>query len=284
MFDSLSTPADAAPVAPPAERATAGDRGFRADLAAEFRRLWRAPRDDLSILVVNGLMVVGCWFLLPAAARDWLFDRHGQLALAFLLQSWMLADTPSTNVLGNDVPGALAALPDHDRLRRLLRVKTTALALVVGVVSAIAAIVLGAAAHRFAAGMVTAVLLLVLPFGTAAVAQWLGILLPYRRHTARWRWSRRHSWWPNVRWILLVVAPYTAVPMISGVLIGAGALVPAGTRVRSHHVTGHSLLAGAAVACLTAMLVYLLATRAGAWMAVRRARSLQAYLSNPESG
>jgi len=71
--------------------------------------------------------------------------------------------------------------------------------------------------------------------------------------------------------------------MISGILIGVGALVPAGTRVRSHHVTGHSLLLGAAVACLTAALVYLLASRLGAWMAVRRSRALQGYLSNPES-
>ena len=284
MFDSLSTSADAAPVAPPLDSASTTDRGFGADLRVEFRRLARPPRDDLSILFFNALLVVGCWFLLPTGARDWLFDRHGQLALAFLLQSWMLADTPSTNVFGNDVPSALAALPDPDRLRRLLRVKTTALALLVGVISAVVAIVLGAEAHRVAAGMALAVLLLILPFGTAAVAQWLGILLPYQRHTARWRWSHRRPWWRSVRWILLVVTPYTAVPMISGVLLAAGALVPAGARVRAHHVTGPSLLAGAGVACLTAMLVYLLATRLGAWMAVRRARSLQAYLSNPENG
>lgn len=282
MFDSLST-ADALPVGQPAERATAGVRSFGADLREEFRRLARAPWDDVSILAFNALMVVGCWFLLPAAARDWLFDLHGQLALAFVLQSWMLADTPSTNILGNDVGSALAALPDHDRLRRLLRVKTTALSLLVGVVSAIVAVVLGAEAHRLAAATAAAALLLVLPFGTAAVAQWLGILLPYQRHSARWRWSHRRRWWRNARWILLVVTPYTVVPMISAVLIGAGALVPAGTRVRAHHVTRPSLLIGAAVICLVAALVYFLATRVGAWMAVRRARSLQAYLSNPES-
>lgn len=284
MFDSLSTSAGVRPVAPPADRPASDVRTFGADLRDEFRRLARAPRDDVSILAFNALMAVACWFLLPVAARDWLFDRHGQLALAFVLQSWMLADTPSTNVLGNDVPSALAALPDHGRLRRLLRVKTTALALLVGVISAIAALVLGAEAHRFAAGTAAAALLLVLPFGTAAVAQWLGILLPYQRHTVGWRWSHRRPWWRSVRWALLVVTPYTVVPTISGVVIGAGALVPAGARVRSHHVTRPSLLIGAVVICLVAALVYLLASRAGAWMAVRRARSLQAYLSNPESG
>lgn len=279
MFDALSSSAAAVPVATPQLRS------FGPDLRDEFRRLARPPRDDVSILSFNALLVAGCWFLLPTAARDWLFELHGPLAFAFVLQSWMLADTPATNVLGNDVASALSALPDEARLRRLLRVKATALAVLVGVISAVAAIVLGVAEHRFAAGVGMAALLLALPFGTAAVAQWLGILLPYHRRSLAWRWAHRRQWPRVLRWGALVITPYTVVPLISGALVAPAALAAAamGERDRSGHLTGPSLLIGALLGCLGAVLAYLLASRFGAWLAVRRARSLQSYLPDPES-
>ncbi len=282
MFDALSSPAlPAGPAEPPRPPAS-----FGAEVRAELRRMMRPPRDDLSILAGNVLLVCACWFFLPVAARDWLFELHGRLAFAVVLQTWMLADTPATNVLGNDVTGALGALPDPQRLRRLMRVKTTALACIVGTVGAVVCMILAARDGRWAAGVATAALMFALPFGTTAVSSWLGVLLPYHRRSLRWRWAHRRDWRRHLRWAALVVIPYTAVPMVYGALVGPAALAAADMhhRDRHHYLTGPSLLVGAVIACLFAVAVYVLASHAGAWMATRRSRSLRAYLADPDLG
>lgn len=286
MFDALSSP-DATPSADAASHGEpeAPDR-FRADLRGEFRRLATPPREDLSVLAFNAALVTGCWFLLPLAARDWLFELHGPMAFALVLQSWMLADTPTTNVLGNDVPAALRALPDPARLRRLFRVKAASLAVIVGVVSGLTSVALGVLEGRYAAGVARGIFLVALSFGTAAVSQWLGILLPYHRHTLRWRWDHRRPWRASVRWMTLVVVPYAVVPVVSAVLALPVTLVEiaAGDRGQHVHLTGASRLFGALIACLIALLAYPVGSRIGAWLAARRARSLQAYLSDGERG
>lgn len=284
MFDALSSSAAPAQGAAPPQPVRAP--GFAAELRSEIRRLVHPPRDDLSILAGNALLVCAGWFLLPPAARDWLFDLHGRLAFAVVLQTWMLADTPATNLLGNDVAGALAAIPDQRRLRRLLRVKVTALACVVGAVGAAASVALAARDGRWAAGAATAALMLTLPFGTAAVSSWLGVVLPYHRRSLRWRWAHRRLWRRHLRWAALVVIPYTAVPVLYGALVGPAALAAADMHRRDHHhhLTGPSLLVGAIIACLFAVAVYVVGSHAGAWMATRRARSLQTYLADPDLG
>lgn len=281
MFDALSSPA--VPAGPrPAQPA-----GFAAEVRAELRRLARPPREDLSILAGNALLVCAGWFLLPVSARNWLFELQGPLAFAIVLESWMLADTPVTNLLANDRRAALAALSDPGRLHRLLQVKAAALTCVVGPVSALAAIVLAAREHRYGAGIATAVLLLVVPLGTTAISSWLGVLFPYHRRSLRWRWAHRSHWRQHVRWALLVVLPYSVVPMVYGLLVGPAVL--AATRLREqrdrfHHLTGHSLLVACLVACALAAVVYGLASRVGAWLATRRAARLRQFLADPDLG
>ena len=287
MFDALSSPADpAATAATPTDGPPVEPARFRADLRRELRRLVTPPREDLSVLAFNAVLVAGCWFLLPLDARNWLFERHGPMAFAFVLQSWMLADTPTTNVLGNDVAAALRALPDQGRLRRLFRVKAASLAAVVGVISALTSVVIAVLQGRYATGVVTAVFLVALSFGTAAVSQWLGIFLPYHRHRVRWRWEHRRPWRTTARWMTLVVLPYSVVPLVSAALALPITLVAlaAGKPAAHNPLTRPSLLIGALFACLVAVLAYPVGSRMGAWMAARRAPRLQAYLSDPDRG
>lgn len=287
MFDALSSSADPAGTAP---TTTVGrpesPARFGADLRREFRRLATPPREDLSVLAFNAVLVAGCWFFLPIAARNWLFERHGPMAFAFVLQSWMLADTPTTNVLGNDVAAALVALPDAGRLRRLFRVKAASLAIVVGAVSGVASIVVAVLQGRVATGLVMAAFLIALSLGTAAVSQWIGIFLPYQRRSVRWRWAHRRRWRSTLRWATLVVLPYSVVPLVSAALALPISLVAVAAGNRSHHnqLTRPSLLIGALFATLVAVLAYPLGSRISAWMAARRAARLQAYLTDPEAG
>src|SRR5438270_2606872 len=140
-----------APLAEPAAVAVSG-RSFSADLRAEFARLFRPPRTEVTGLASNAFLVAAAWTLLPTAARDWLFVLEGPMAFAVVLQAWMLGDPATTNVLGNDVDAALDALPDPDRLRRALRAKSVAVGCLVAVPCALVGAVLAAMQHAYVAG------------------------------------------------------------------------------------------------------------------------------------
>ena len=61
------------------------DHSFRADLRDEFVRVFRFPWEDLVAVAVNAGLVVGLWFLLPQAVKDWLFIPQGPAAFAVVL-------------------------------------------------------------------------------------------------------------------------------------------------------------------------------------------------------
>src|SRR3954454_13947392 len=123
-----------------------GPGSFGADLRVEFRRVLRAPRDDVNSVAVNAALVTGLWFLLPPASKDWLFVLTGPAAFAVVLETWMLADVPATNMVGKDVGTMVPALADAPRLQQLLRAKSVALSLLVGIPCAVVSIVMGLAA------------------------------------------------------------------------------------------------------------------------------------------
>jgi hypothetical protein len=66
---------------------------------AEYARIFTDRRDDLIAVSFNALLVTICWFLLPNSVRSWLFTLHGALAFPFVLEMWMLGDTPATTWL-----------------------------------------------------------------------------------------------------------------------------------------------------------------------------------------
>ena len=161
-------------------RAGGQERSLRADLRAERRRAFRSPWDDLTAVAFNAVLVFALWFLLPQPAKDWLFTLQGPAAFAVVLETWMLADVPATNMLGKDVATMVPALDDPARLQQLLRAKSIVLALLVGIPSAIVAILIGFHDGSASRGLLVACVLLTLPFGAASIAAWLGIVVPYR--------------------------------------------------------------------------------------------------------
>ncbi len=259
---------------------------FRADLRGELHRLLRWPNDDLLTIVVNALLVCGGWLLLPPAAKAWLFTLQGPLAFAVVLAAWMLADTPSTNMLGNDAERALAAMQEPPRLRRLLRVKAAALACVIGPVSAVVCVAIAVYDHNPAAGLAVALVLLVLPLGVSAVAPWLGVGWPYHPRPLTWRWAHRRPWRRTLRWGVVVVAPYVVVPAIALALllpgIVAGLLV--GDRSGSGSLSAAGLTVAVTVTCLLALAVFGVGPVVTTRLARRREPALDAYLRDPGRG
>src|SRR5664279_1917925 len=90
-------------------------------IRAQFGRSFRSPYETPIVVVANGLLMTGAWFLLPSP--NVLFTLHGALAFPMILASWMFSDVPATNVLGPDPGRAMTALTDPTTLRRLLYAK-----------------------------------------------------------------------------------------------------------------------------------------------------------------
>jgi hypothetical protein len=264
---------------------TRGDT-FGADLRGELGRLLRWPNDDLLTILVNALLVCGGWLLLPAAARAWLFTLQGPQAFAVVLAAWMLSDTPSTNMLGNDAERALAALPELPRLRRLLRVKAAALACVIGPASAVVCVAIAVYDGNAATGLAVALVLLVLPLGVAAIAPWLGAVWPYHPRRLAWRWAHRRPWRRTLRWAVIVVTPYAVVPVIALTLLAPGVLagVAIGERAANGYLRGWSLAVPVVVTCLLAGAAVAAGPLATARLVARREPGVSDYLRDPERG
>lgn len=269
-----------------ATQSRTGDRPFREDLRAELGRFLRRPGDDLLTVVVNALLVCGGWLVLPPAAKQWLFTLQGPLAFAVVLEAWMMSDTPSTNMLGNDAERALASLPSRPRLRRTLRAKAAALACVIGPVCAVVCVAVAVFDHNTAAGLAVALVLLVLPLGATAIAPWLGVRWPYHPRPLAWRRAHLRPWGRTARWGAVVVAPYAIVPAIALALLapGLGAGVAIGHRGSTGYLSGWSLAIPVVVTCLLAGAAFLLGPVVTTWLVARREPALSSYLEDPDLG
>src|SRR3954465_15953914 len=107
----------------------------------------------------------GGWLLLSPAVREVLFGLQGPFAFAVTLESWMLADTAGTNMLAEDAASARAAIRSGGAVQHLLRVKTVALACLIGPVCAVVCLAIALYDGRYASGVAVAIVLLTLPFG-----------------------------------------------------------------------------------------------------------------------
>jgi hypothetical protein len=255
------------------------------ELTREIRRCLHKPWDVPLLVLLNGLLVCGGWFLLSRADKASLFSLHGPMAFPIVLESWMFADVAATNVLGGDAPGALAAMSDPVRLRQFLDAKRIVLWLLVAPLCSVLALLIGIERHSYLAALSLAVGLLVTPAGVLVISTCAGALWPYHPRSLRWRLANRWNVGKTVRWLILLVGPYSFVPAITTVL-----LVPAGLVIRHarHGVAGplrsEHLAAGTAIACVTSLLVAVFLHDVTARLVERRASKLQAYLSDPDRG
>ncbi len=278
---------------PPRRSATRAELKFRAALARELGRFFRSPYEAPVVVVFNAALVCIGWFLLPASTRNWLFSLHGHLAFPVVLASWMLADVPATNVAGTDPHRALDTLPSDADFRQFLAVKRFAFWLLVAPICAAIEVGIGIADRTYVSGISAAVILLVMPFGVLAISAWLGLRFPYHPRSLRWRWQHRRDRRTTVRWLVLVLVPYSFVPAIATVLLLPSIVV---ARVQARHGHGHTFVTqagrltgrgfaiGAVVACLMAAVGVLIGRAIATRIAARRREKLAAYLADPERG
>jgi hypothetical protein len=256
-------------------------------VGAEYARIFTERRDDLIAVGFNALLVTICWFLLPDSIRNWVFTLHGALAFPFVLEIWMLGDTPATNVAGRDAVRVVSQLHDPSALRVWLRAKHLVLASFIGPAAAIVAVVIGLVQHRYEAAAAAAITLLFLPLGVLSLAAWVGLWLPYHPKKLLWRWRHRSDWRAALlRWGLLVVLPFMVVPLIAITLLIPSLIIwiIAHHGYPPHQMDPVGLWIGTVVSVAVSLIVFAWAPGVAAKIARRRSDRLHGYLSNPEEG
>jgi hypothetical protein len=260
---------------------------FRAATRSELVRLFRRPRLELGIIGLNALTVCLGWVILPNGLKDWFFSSlHGPLAFVLVLETWMICDVTSTNVLAHDPPAALDALRSDGGVGRLVRVKVAALAVLIGPPCVVVSLVIGAATGKLAKSLLISPLLVALPFGALAVASWVGVVLPYRQRGFDWRWRHRSPWGRTLRWAFLVVTPYWFISaVITALIVPPTRISSALTHSRGIRPPPLSTVAVmVALACAASAAVFLLAPVVSDRLAQAMRGRLVSYFENPDAG
>lgn len=257
---------------------------LRRAVANEYRRVVQPPWEIPTVLVTNGALMVAAWFLLPPRAHDFMFSLNGPLAFPVILASWMLADTPATNVMGSNPDLALAVLNEQAAYWRWLAARCIVIGSIIGVACAAGVMYVGLGHYPWSDIVWACALVALLPVGVLPVAAWLGILFPYHPRSFRWRWQHRRAWRTHLRWAVLVFAPFFYVPLIGIAILSPGVELARSLKLSGQRLTPVQFGISAAVVCATAVI----ATAIGLWVARRliawRTNHLAAYLANSDKG
>jgi hypothetical protein len=203
-----------------------------------------------------------------------------------VLATWMLADVPATNVLGNDPHRALEVLDEPAALRGLLYAKSVALWLLVCPACAIVALIVGAVTGDRPEAALIAIWILLVPAGTLGFSSWLGIYWPYHPRPLDWRWQhRRRGRRTTLRWLTLILAPYGVVPLIEVVVLVPALVVWLATGGEPDQAIPDDEFVLIVVASgIVAAAAFVVGHRTAARIAVRRRDDLRAYLADPDRG
>ena len=277
-------------LAPPADEDVANvvlPSTMRQAVRIELSRSFHAPYETPIVVAVNGALMCGAWFILPASLKDQLFTLHGTLAFGLVLAAWMYSDVPATNVLGPDRLRAMAAVDDPVMVRRLLYAKSIVLWLLVTPLCALVALAIGLNAQDYPTTVLTIAWIVVVPFGTLGVSQIVGVVWPYHPIPIEERWAHHRPWRSKVvRWLILAVTPYGLVPALAFVLMAPtiGLWWMFSAHGLSAKLSDTDYAWGIAVAFVMAFVATVAGHRYGAALAVRRRARVRSYLADPSLG
>jgi hypothetical protein len=259
---------------------------MRAAVRAEWRRALHPPYETPSVVVGNGLLLTACWTLLPASALSSLFRFHGPLVFAAVLASWMYSDVPATNLLGGDPQRSIAALPDPTVLRRMWYAKNIIMWGLVTPVCALVAIGIGIYENRLGTTLLTVLWIAAVPLGALGFSSWLGVWFPYHVLPLRYRWAQRRRWRRMLaRWMVLILAPYVVVPLLTAVLTLPSVLLWAAVApAKPAHITDEQLAWGLLLAVVLAVVAWTVGHWLGPRLAHRRRGTLTVFLRDPDRG
>lgn len=254
-------------------------------IRAQFGRSFRSPYETPIVVVANGLLMTGAWFLLPSP--NVLFTLHGALAFPMILASWMFSDVPATNVLGPDPGRAMTALTDPTTLRRLLYAKNIVLWILIVPLCSLIAVGIGLHEHRLATSLFSVIWIAVVPLGALGFSAWVGIRYPYHPLALRHRWEHRRPWGRMIiRWLTLAITPYVVVPLLTLAVTLPTLLVwtLASTNGVHARIPDDRFAWGVVLASAIAVPAWILGHHIGVRIAHRRGSRLIRFLADPDAG
>jgi len=258
--------------------------GLRQAVLSEYSRVIKPPWEIPTALVTNGVLMVAAWFLLPPRAHAFLFSLNGPLAFPVILASWMMSDTPATNVMGSSPALALSVLNNQAAYWRWLAARCIVIGSIIGVACAAGVMYVGIGHYPWSEILWACALVALLPVGVLPVAAWLGILFPYHPRSFRWRWQHRRAWRTHLRWVVLAFAPFLYVPLIGVAILSPGVQLARSLKLSGERLTPVQFGVSAAVVCATAIV----AAALGLWIARRllawRTTQLAGYLASTDKG
>ena len=262
-------------------------QSLRQAVGHELRTAFHYPYTLLQVIVLNAVLVVVLWYFAPPKVEALFFDVHSPALFTIVLAGWMYSDVPATNVLASDPARTLAALDDRTMTVRLMTAKRLALWILVAPLCTAITFIMGYRSQHWTTEMVAIASIVVLPFGTLAIAGWVGIIWPYHPRSLGYRWRHRRDWFHDlVRWGVLVFLPYGLVPLIGLVLL-IPSLIVWGVRseqqVADLSAVPHLVL-GMVLAVVMTIGGTVLGNRFGWRLIERRRAALQHYLAHPELG
>lgn len=242
------------------------------------------PAIEYQTLVCNAIIVTICFYLLPTTFKNWLFSEfHGKQAFVMVLVSWMISDVISTNLLGHDPDNALRALENPNGIARLVRVKACALALCVGGVGSLTALILGGTSHDVARALTILPMCFGMPLVTVCIGSLVGVLAPYRLRTARWRWENRKRYWMNLRWALLIFIPTWFLGSIASLLSFPLHLLTPGPHTSGPMTFLQALIFPGVITCET-VFIFLFIPQIAQHLSAWRNEKLHDYLTSDTAG
>jgi hypothetical protein len=268
------------------EETTAQAVPLRDVVRRELVRAFHAPFLEPTVVLFNGMLMAGAWFLLPTRWQDALFSLHGSFAFPLILSSWMYADVPATNVLGVDAQHAREVLDDPVALDRLLSARTIVLWMLVTPICVAIAAGVGIYESEWARMALTMVAIVIPPFGALGIAAWLGIRFPYHAIPLRERWRHRqpvsHMW---LRWSALVLLPFVVVPSLTVLTLAPAYLLWAalGKGLDASLADSH-LLAGGLLTLAISLALWAYGRRVSRRLVQRHRGALAEYLADPARG
>jgi hypothetical protein len=185
-------------------------RGLLSDIAVELQWTLRERKGwfiGIGFNLILAGIYVGYTHYQPNRPDD---VRVAGIATGVAL--WVLADVINTNQLGDDGARVAALLAEGHGVGRQIARKNGALACILLPLTVLISVGVRLALDRWRAIPHAVLLDLFVVFTWLGVGDVISVLLPYRPISLRSRWHLRRSW---PRWLLCLLAPYLALPVIN---------------------------------------------------------------------
>ena len=228
---------DDAPEEPPAATAVEPRGGLIVDLADELRWTFTSRKGWLIGIGFN--LVVAAVYVGYTHYNPHDRDDIKVAGIATAVAAWVLADVVNTNQLGSDAERVRHSVAGHDRIARILALKSLALAVLLLPLTVAISVGVRLAIDRWRSIPHAVMLDIWVVFVWLGIGGLLSVLLPYDPLPLRERWRRRRTW---LRWAVCLAVPYALLVVVRYLAWPADRIARHVVGRPEHHLLGYAFV------------------------------------------